>query len=58
MKKFQSLKESKFKQFTKEQMRTITGGLAMLVADITGTDASLTGGKGGCGCTDYGDTDK
>lgn len=55
MKKFQSLKESKFKQFTKEQMRSITGG--RIAAELTGTDATLTGGKGGCGCTDYGDTD-
>jgi hypothetical protein len=58
MKKFQSLKETKFKQFTKEQMRSVIGGSASLSADITGTDATLTGGKGGCGCTDYGDTDK
>lgn len=55
MKKFQSLEESKFKQFTKEQMRSIVGG--RVIADITGTDMTQTGGAGGCGCTDYGDTD-
>lgn len=57
MKKFQSLSECKFKKMEKSQMKSVTGGLA-LIADITGTDATLTGGKGGCGCTDYGDTDK
>jgi len=57
MKKFQSLGESKFKQFTKEQMRSIVGGNGLEIADVTGTAMTLTGGAGGCGCTDYGDKD-
>ena len=56
MKKFQSLEESKFKQFTKEQMRSIIGG--NVPPDGTLTGHNLTGGDGGCGCTDYDDTDK
>lgn len=55
MKKFQSLKESKFKQFTKEQMRSIVGG--KIAASGTLTGHNLTGGPGGCGCTDVDDTD-
>lgn len=55
MKKFQSLGESKFKQFTKEQMRSIVGG--SMAVDATATH-NLTGGPGGCGCTDPDDSDK
>lgn len=56
MKKFQSLNDSKFEGFTKEQMQSVIGG--KVAPDLTGTEMSLTGGPGGCGCTDYGDTDK
>lgn len=57
MKKFQGLDETKFKKFTKEQMRSITGGTDPFLGDVSGTVPTLTGGKGGCGCTDYGDKD-